>query len=93
MSGLSSVADVVHKEPPTLRKICLKIAPKVRQLEKQLHRSQAHVDRLCLNFTRWYYVAPGKMRNCQNPLRAEWRTTPKFLIYGPRGLYLWNGTS
>jgi len=45
MSGLSSVADAVHLEPPTLKNICIKIAFKVRQLEKRLHRSNSAVRR------------------------------------------------
>jgi len=40
MSGLSSAADPVQ-EPPTLRSICPTGAPKVRQLEKRLHRSNS----------------------------------------------------
>jgi len=36
MSGLSSAADAVH-----LKNICLKFAPKVRQLEKRLHPSNS----------------------------------------------------
>jgi len=41
MSGLSSAADTVNLLPPTLRNSCLKIAPKVWQLEKWLHRSNS----------------------------------------------------
>jgi len=35
--------------------------------------TQPHVDRLRSSFTRWYSVAPGKLRKCQNPLRIEFK--------------------
>jgi len=41
MSGFSSAADRVQLVPPTLRSICPIGAPKVRQLEKRLHRSNS----------------------------------------------------
>jgi len=41
MSVFSYAADAIHLGPPTLRNICLKIAPNVRQLEKRLHRSNS----------------------------------------------------
>jgi len=45
MSGLSCAADAVHLGPRNLRNVCLKIAPKVRQLEKRLHRSNEAAGR------------------------------------------------
>jgi len=39
MSGLSAAANHVQLGPPTPRSICPIGAPKVRQLEKQLHNS------------------------------------------------------
>jgi len=41
MSGLLSAADAVQLGPPTLRSICPIGAPKVRQFEKRLHRSNS----------------------------------------------------
>jgi len=41
MFQLSSAAQPVHPEPPTLRSICPIGTPKVRQLEKRLHRSNS----------------------------------------------------
>jgi len=41
MSGISSAANLVQQGPPTLRSICSVGIPKVRQLEKQLRRSDS----------------------------------------------------
>jgi len=38
MFGFSSVAEFLQLGPPTPRSICPIVAPKVRQLEKRLHR-------------------------------------------------------
>jgi len=69
MSGLSFAADTCrHPLTPFAQSGHLKcdnlkngyIAP-----------SQPHVNRLRSNFTRWYSVALGKLRNCENPLSVE----------------------
>jgi len=41
MSGLSSATDPIQLWPLTLRSICPTGAPKARQLEKRLHRSNS----------------------------------------------------
>jgi len=58
-----------------MRSVCPIEAPEVRQLEKNdyIVVTQPHVDRLRSNFTRWYSVAPWKLRNCQNPLKFEFQ--------------------
>jgi len=76
----------VQLGPPTLRNICLKIVPKVRQLEKNgyIALTQPHVDKLRSNFRRWYSIAPGKFRNCQKPLRVESKMSDDTRIFNIR---------
>jgi len=46
--------------------------------------TQPDVDRLRLNFTRWYSVAPGKLRNCENPLTVESKMADDAQIFNIR---------
>jgi len=83
MSGLSSEAKYVQLGLPTLRSIC---PSKVRQLKKNgcIALTQPHVDRLRSNFIRWYSVAPGKLWNCQNSLRVEFKMADDAHIFNIR---------
>jgi len=46
--------------------------------------TQPPVDRLRSNFIKWYSVAPGKMRNCQNPRRIESKMADDTHIFNTR---------
>jgi len=57
---------------PNAEKLLLKNAREVRQLKNgYIALTQPHVDRLRSNITRWYSVAPNKLRNSENPLRVK----------------------
>jgi len=60
------------------------MAPKVRQLEKNgyIDLTQPHVDRLRSNFTKWYCLAPGQLRNCENLLWVEFKMADDAQITG-----------
>jgi len=74
MSGLSSAADLVQLGPLNSQ-----------QLVKGYNAlSQPHVDRLCSNFARWYFMAAGKLRNCENPLRVEYKMVAAAEIFNIR---------
>jgi len=46
--------------------------------------SQPHMDRLSSYFTKWYSVALGKLRNCENPLRVESKMADDVQIFNIR---------
>jgi len=46
--------------------------------------TQPHVNRLRSDFTRWYFVAPGKMRNCQKTLGVESNMADDAQIFNTR---------
>jgi len=68
MSGLSPAADLMHPALPTLRFICPIGESKVRQLEKQLHRSNS-AARGQIAFK--YRKCGWRLRNCQKPLKVK----------------------
>jgi len=80
-SVLSSAADPVQLGPLTLRSIVPNGTPKVRQLEKRLHRSilaaRGHITFKCHIIS----VAPGKLQHCENPLRIEFKTADDAQIF------------
>jgi len=73
MSGHSSAADPVQLGPKKLWDPFAQLGPIKCDNWKDgyIALTQPHVDRLRSNFTRWYSVAPGKLRNCKNLLRIE----------------------
>jgi len=46
--------------------------------------AQPPVDRLHSNFTRWYSVVPGKLRNCEKPLRVKFKMADDAPIFNIR---------
>jgi len=87
MSELSSAADPVQLGTPNSEIHLPSWGLESATIGKNgyIALTQPHVDRLRSNFTRWYSVAPWKLRICQPLLGSNprWRTTFKFLIYGP----------
>jgi len=82
MSGLSSAADPVQLGPPNLRSICPDGPLKCDNWKNgYIALIQPHVDRLHSNCTTWHSVAPEKLRNCENPLRVEFKMADDAQIF------------
>jgi len=64
MSRLSSAADAVIKNPPILKPICRIGAPKERQLEKRLHRSNS-AARGQIAFTFYKMILGGSVKEAK----------------------------
>jgi len=58
--------------PQTMRSICPIEALKCDNWKNAyIALTQLHMDSLHSNFTKRYSVAPGKLWNCENPLKVE----------------------